>query len=47
MLSSSFDNSYLEIFKLWRERATRQKKKQTNKQGDQVPRQIATNAGSI
>ena len=46
MLSSSFVHSYPEIFKLWREHATRQKNK-TNKQGDQIPRQIATNAGPI
>ena len=44
MLSSSFVHTYLEIFKLWREHATRQKNK-TNKQGDQIPRQTATNAG--
>ena len=48
MLSSSFVHSSLEIFKLWREHATRQKKKNNNnKQGDQIPRQIATNAGPI
>ena len=50
MLSSSFVHSYSEIFKLWREHATRQKKKtnkQTNKRGGQIPRQIATNAGPI
>ena len=43
MLSSSFVHSYLKIFKLWREHATRQKKpkqNKTNKQGDQIPRQM-------
>ena len=44
MLSSSFVHSYLEIFKLWREHATRQKTEQnkTNKQDDQIPRQMQT-----
>ena len=51
MLSSSFVHSYLEIFKLWREHATRQKTKQnkTNKQDDEQTRQmqIATKSGPI